>query len=96
MDALIRKAIAGKTLIQFRYQGHLRICEPHVYGCKDGQDGVLTYQIRGSSKSGNLPDWRRVYRQEVDGMISLAEFFAGARPFHARHSSWDHIYAIVA
>lgn len=95
MDGLIRRAITDKKLIRFRYHGHARVCEPHVYGRKDGRDGVLTYQVGGTSKSGNLPDWRRVYFDEMSGFEVTAEMFMGARPYHGHHSSWDQTYAIV-
>lgn len=93
---LILTAIAERRLLQFDYQGHLRICEPHVFGHLRGSDELLTFQVRGRSSSGGLPDWRRVFVREIRSAALLAETFAGPRPFPSgRHSSWDGTYAVV-
>ena len=60
LDSTIRAAISKKAIIEFDYEGHHRIAEPHVYGLKNGVSELLVYQIEGGSSSGGLPQWRRV------------------------------------
>lgn len=97
MDAWIRQAIAEKKLVEFQYQGYARIAEPHVYGRHGGVEQLLVYQVRGGSKSGRLPDWRRVDLPEVSGLNILDETFPGRRANPSgEHSPWDETFAIVS
>ena len=59
MENMIIAAIREKKILSFTYSGHLRIVEPHVYGIIEGARQLLGYQIRGSSSSGAIPEWRR-------------------------------------
>jgi len=96
MDRLIRQAIDKKLLLEFSYDRSKRVVEPHVYGLKDGKRQLLTYQIRGYSASGNLPDWRRFDLDGITGLAVLNEHFPGPRDFSGwRDSSFDQILAVV-
>jgi len=96
MDGLIRQAIEEKKLVQFEYQGYMRIAEPHIYGRKGGITKLLVYQVRGGSKSGNLPNWRRVDLTEVGQFQILSETFQGRRTNPSgKHSVWDEVFIIV-
>ncbi len=96
MDQEIRSAIANKQLVEFTYHRLHRVAEPHVFGMKDGRHQLLTYQVRGESSSGGLPDWRRVTLSEVSGLRVLDEHFAGPRPYPSgKHSEFDTILAVV-
>lgn len=98
MDAIVRQAITEKRLIQFTYQQLPRVAEPHVYGRKDGRVGLMTYQVGGQSKSGAIPNWRRVYFDEISDMQILSEHFAGSRVHElksGRHSDWDETFMVV-
>lgn len=97
MDALVRQAIAEKKLVEFQYQGYTRIAEPHVYGLNSGIKQLLVFQVRGGSKSGRLPNWRRVDLPEVSDLQILNETFPGRRVNPSgEHSSWDETFAIVS
>ena len=97
MDALIRQAIAEKKLVEFQYQGYTRIAEPQVYGRNGGVEQLLVYQVRGGSKSGRPPAWRRVDLPKVSGLNILDETFPGRRANPSgEHSSWDETFAIVS
>lgn len=97
MDALIRQALAEKKLVEFQYQGYTRIAEPHVYGRNGGVKQLLVYQVRGGSKSGQLPNWRRVDLPEVSNLHILNETFSGRRANPSgEHSAWDETFAIVS
>ena len=97
MDTLIRQAIAEKKLMEFRYQGYARIAEPQIYGRKGGVRQLLVYQLRGESRSGRLPGWRRVDLPGISGLRILDETFAGRRDNPSgEHSPWDETFAIVS
>lgn len=96
MDQPIRRAIAEKKLIECRYSNQTRICEPHIYGRFDGEDQLLTYQVGGESRSGNLPEWRRFKLSRVSEFRVLEQTFGGSRDnVFGSDSSWDITYAIV-
>lgn len=89
-------AIEQKKLLAFYYRGHLRLVEPHVYGRYRGADQLLAFQVGGGSRSGDLPNWRRVFLREVTGLQVLPVDFAGARPSRSgMHLDWSEIYAAV-
>ena len=94
IDGMIRKAINEKRLLGFYYDGYYRIIEPHVYGNKNGKDGMMTYQVRGKSSSGVL-GWKRMYLEKMTNMRVLRERFPGKRLVTGKHSSWDRKYFIV-
>lgn len=60
MESQICDAIENKKIIEFFYEGHKRIVEPHCYGIhKDTNNEVLcAYQIGGYSSSRSVPLWR--------------------------------------
>lgn len=92
----IFRAIRGRNLIEFNYEGHHRVVEPHVYGCRNGMEQMLGFQIWGSSSSGGLPDWRRFDLAGISGLIVLAEGFAHRKPEPSgTQGDWDEIYMAV-
>lgn len=97
MDQLIRRAIAGRRLITFTYDNLARIAEPHVYGTKGGVVQMLVYQVGGQSRSGGLPNWRRVDVDRIVGLQIMDEIFAGPRQYPSgEHSIWDQRFLIVS
>jgi len=92
---LIRSAITNKKLLKFNYHKFERIVEPHVYGVKDGREAILVYQIEGGSSSGGLPEWRRMFLDEISDMEILARTFPGQRHTSGKHSSFDRIILVV-
>jgi hypothetical protein len=92
----IKDAIQSKKVIEFYYDGHHRIAEPHVHGISNGQYEILTYQIAGRSKSGGIPDWRRIKGFEIKDLKVTERKFNGRRPFPSgKHSTFDEIFDIV-
>ena len=92
----IRGAIRERRKLEFVYHGLTRIAEPHVAGTKDGREGILTYQTGGQSSSGKLPNWRRLYLDEISQLRVLDDTFPGKRESPSgMHSAWDEIYEIV-
>ena len=45
IDTQLRSAIAGKRLIQFTYNQHTRVAEPHDYGRQNGIDKLLVLSL---------------------------------------------------
>jgi len=96
MDDLIRAAIAAKQMIAFTYHELQRIAEPHIYGTVRGRHQLLTYQVGGESRSGALPNWRRVNLSQVSNIQLLNQHFGGPRPTPTgRLSHFDEILAMV-
>jgi hypothetical protein len=95
-DELIRLAILGKRLVRFTSHGCARVAEPHDYGMRGGADQLLVYQVGGHSRSGKLPDWRRIGVRDIVGLEVLDETFPGGRETPSGgHSQWDQLYLRV-
>ncbi len=96
MEHQIIAAIKAKKVLSFSYRGLPRVVEPHVYGFQDGIAEFLGYQIRGSSSTGRLPNWRRFKLVSIQNLKILDEGFPGRRSFPSgKHSRWDQQIAIV-
>ena len=96
MIAEIRQAIADKKLVEFRYQNFIRIAEPHAYVVCGGVDHLLAYQVRGGSRSKNLPKWANVPLSQMTGFRVLDETFPGKRVIsRTEYSFWEATYAVV-
>jgi hypothetical protein len=93
IDELIRRAIRERRLIEFTLHGLPRVAEPHVYGVCKRTPQLLMYQVRGQSRSGGLPDWRRVDVSEMQGTRILDEVFSTPRMAIDRHTGWDLVLA---
>jgi hypothetical protein len=96
MRPQIEEAIRHKKLLQVDYKGGTRIIEPHLLAVQGGRIGVMSFQLEGYSSSGGLPEWRRIYLDEMVNLVVLSRKFAGRRPFPSgRHSSWDQVLLVV-
>lgn len=96
MENEIKDAIAHTKVIEFDYHGFHRIVEPHILGINGGIKQLLGYQVRGQSRSGGLPEWRRFDLHEMTHVSVLNEKFPGRPTPTGKHSTWDHQIAIVA
>jgi hypothetical protein len=77
---LICEAIACKRLLQFIYQNHERVVEPHLLGrASSGHDIVSGYFVRGYSESQQEPGWRFYKLNDVTLLSMLDERFPGPR-----------------
>ena len=98
IDSQLRLAIANKRLIQFTYNGALRVAEPHDYGVQKGRARLLAYQLRGSSSSArnSVSRWRLLDVEKMAGCVVLNETFPGSRgQAHRHHHVWDTLHARV-
>lgn len=80
MDDELRAAIQQRRLVEFRYQGLLRVAEPHLLGMIKTKKMLLIFQIGGLSRSGTLPDWRTVEVSKMSELTVLEDLFPGPRP----------------
>jgi hypothetical protein len=88
MNSLICQAINEKRLLDFRYDGHHRVIEPHAYGVNDkGHQILRCYQVGGSSESHKSPYWRIFLVSDIHGLQILSQSFAGARTGYKRNDS---------
>ncbi|BDC49060.1 hypothetical protein F183_A13760 [Bryobacterales bacterium F-183] len=95
-DALLRRAIAEKRLIEFRYKGKVRVVEPHDYGVHNGEVKLFGYQVGGES-SQKLPNWRWGVVGEMSEVKVLEQKFAGGRgAASGKHHTWEKVFARVA
>lgn len=96
LEQIIINAIDTKKMISFDYHGHNRIAEPHVYGIKDGKESLLVYQKGGTSSSGGIPQWRRMFVNEIINLQITIQSFPGKRETQSgEHTNFDRIIRIV-
>src|SRR5690348_3541269 len=90
------QAINERKLITFQYHGKSRLAEPHDYGILRGARRLLSYQLKGESMTGGLPDWRLVEVGEIANLEITDREFAGNRPSPTgEHYKWDLLFARV-
>ncbi|HKQ22208.1 MAG TPA: hypothetical protein VJS91_09225 [Nitrososphaeraceae archaeon] len=92
----IKDAIRNKKVIEFNYDGHHRIAEPHVHGISNGNYEIETYQLAGGSNRGGIPDWRRIIGVKITTLQVTEQRFKGRRPnTSGKHTPFDEIFDIV-
>jgi hypothetical protein len=84
MDTEICNAIRNKNVIEFHYDGELRVVEPHCYGVTTaGNDGLRAYQIDGYSSSGKM-GWKMYDLSKADDIIITDDSFSSPRAGYKR------------
>ena len=91
----IASAIENRQLLAFRYGGHDRVVEPHIYGVdRRGHDALSAYQVRGGSESGAFAGWKMFH---VDGMRAVrvlsATFARPRKDYNPQDASFSRVYA---
>ena len=96
MNHLIQQAIADRKLVEFHYQGLIRIAEPHVYGCIGLIEQLLVYQVRGPDNMKQQTRWRVIPLPQISNLRVLDETFDGKRARAAHYTfTWDATFAMV-
>lgn len=98
LDDVLRRAIAGRRLLQLAYHGRVRVVEPHDYGRLKGTTRLLAYQIRASGLPGpkGATGWRLFDVDTIEACAMLDDTFPGSRGAdHRQHQTWDVLYARV-
>jgi len=82
---LICDAIRDMKHLQFQYHGHMRIVQPGTYGIDEkGHRTLRAYQVRGTSSSGRIPDWRIFHESDMHALSILEEKFPKKPPEYVR------------
>lgn len=66
MDTQIINAIRQKRVVEFTYDGEIRIVEPHCYGLTTkGNEAIRAFQIDGYSSTGTM-GWKMYDLSKAD------------------------------
>jgi hypothetical protein len=97
VGARIREAIAGKHLVEVRYNGQVRTVEPHDYGVQNGVERLLAFQLNATVGTGrHTIGWRLFDIGKIESLSVLDATFRGSRHAgHHQHHTWDSVYARV-
>lgn len=75
MNSKIVNAVRNQNLIEFYYEGGIRIVEPHCYGITTaGNEGLRAFQVDGYSSSGKM-GWKMFDLGKADDLEILDETF---------------------
>jgi predicted DNA-binding transcriptional regulator YafY len=97
VNETLARAVQGRRVVVFLYDGLLRTVEPHALGLSSAGDVLLSgYQTAGFSHSSEQPGWR-LYRLDRLQSLSVTPYtFAGRRPgFNPEHSLLNEVLAMV-
>ena len=80
MEELIERAVRGKQLLAFMYEGCYRKVEPYTYGCTTkGKDALRGFQVDGESRSDRKLGWRLFLIDEIENLELLNETYTEFR-----------------
>lgn len=73
-------AISKSVVVEFQYNGHQRVVEPHAVGVTTaGNDVLRGYQTAGGSSSRTVPYWKMFKLQKIESLTDTNEQFNGPR-----------------
>lgn len=76
MEEIIGSAIKNMNRLKIKYNGKIRIIEPHAYGLDKNKKAKLrAYQISGFSKRGESKAWKLFICENIDYILELDESF---------------------
>ncbi len=85
MNPTICKAVRDRHVLEFTYQGHHRVVEPHAHGLSHARHEVLRcYQTDGTSGSGMALGWRIVRLDRIRFLTVTPRQFSGVRDGYRR------------
>ena len=80
MNSIICQAIREMRLLEFTYENHRRVVEPHTYGYdKKNHESLSAYQVAGTSSSGAVPLWRMFHLSEIRDLTLSQQKFSNVR-----------------
>lgn len=89
-------AIERRRLVQLRYDGKVRVVEPHDYGVQNGVVKLLVYQLKATLSHQSATGWRLLHVRRIEDLEVLDAEFPGSRGADYRdHNAWDELYARV-
>jgi hypothetical protein len=82
-NLLVTGAIEDRRLLEFYYDGGIRIVEPHCHGLsRKGNPSVRAYQVDGYSSTGEM-GWKLFNLSKASSLRVLDETFTEIRPGYA-------------
>jgi len=86
MSTSICAAIATRSVIKFRYDGAVRIVEPHCHGrSRAGNEVLRAYQVGGGSDSGESRGWKLFEISKMSVVEDTGESFPSNGPGYNTH-----------
>jgi hypothetical protein len=80
MNQGICNAIRNRNLLNFSYDGYLRVVEPHAHGISTaGHEVIRCYQVRGSGSDGKSTGWHLMTVSKIVGLKAMEETFSKPR-----------------
>ncbi len=74
---ILRRALAERRIVEFRYHGHARRVEPHALGhITENRLALLGWQVSGGSASEPPPGWRTFVVAEIEAPKLMRKKFA--------------------
>lgn len=88
MKQTIIDAIESRNLLEFSYNGHQRVVEPHTFGVSTkGNDSLSAYQVEGTSDKGVVPDWKLFTTSKIVELKKIDQTFSGTRHGYRKSDS---------
>jgi hypothetical protein len=79
MTDIVAMAIKNHQLLQFYYEGGIRVVEPHCYGLTTkGNEGLRAFQVAGYSSTGTL-GWKMFDLSKAASVTILNQVFISPR-----------------
>jgi hypothetical protein len=95
MNQEIIDAIENQNVVEFYYEGDLRIVEPHCYGkTSAGNEGLRAYQVGGYSSSGKM-GWKMYDLGKADDITVTEEAFEVRSEYKRGDKGMSVIYAEI-
>lgn len=95
MNQEIIDAIESQNVVEFYYEGELRIVEPHCYGkTSAGNEGLRAYQVGGYSSSGKM-GWKMYDLGKADDITVTEETFEVRSEYKRGDKGMSVIYAEI-
>ncbi|MDR6760332.1 hypothetical protein J2Y38_000511 [Flavobacterium sp. 2755] len=95
MNNQIIEAIENQNVIEFNYEGELRIVEPHCYGITTaGNEAIRAYQIDGYSSSGRM-GWKLYDLGKADDVEVSEDTFSTRSDYKPGDKGMSEIFAEI-
>ena len=95
MNNQIIDAIENQNVIEFNYDGELRVVEPHCYGkTTAGNEGLRAFQIDGFSSSGKM-GWKMYDLRKADDIEVSNDTFNTRSDYKSGDKGMSEIYTEV-
>ena len=92
MNSNICDAIENQFVIEFYYDGEIRVVEPHCYGVSSkGNEIVRGYQVGGYSSSGKM-GWKLYDLSKISDLVITSDTFDPENGYKRGDSAMSSIF----